>query len=138
MGGKEACEKAHIVSGNEAKGGIVDEVVCSGNKACRKVHIEGAGLVMCQNEVEGQLACMGFATIETVCFYCGKNGCAADSVNQCRYKLDSGGDESSYKKCKPETIQGVDCPSWEELNSEIVMLHESELVAVTDLDRVDI
>jgi hypothetical protein len=109
--GSGACDVAQISGEN------IQQVSCSGVKACRKVHIEGTNLVKCHDGSDHTQACEGFATLETKCLYCGKNGCASH-INQCRYKIlgddDDDGDDGSekrdeYDKCKPEAIVG-DCP----------------------------
>lgn len=102
--GSGACDVSLIV------GETIEEVTCSGVKGCRKVKVEGAKLVKCNDGRANSPACESLATIETKCLYCGKNGCAAH-INMCRYKLLDGVDLDSkdYLKCVPETIVG-DCP----------------------------
>jgi len=109
--GSGACDVAQIV------GETIKQVTCSGVKACRKVLIQGSKFVKCHDGHENTVACEGFATLETDCLYCGKNGCASH-INMCRYKI-IGGDDSEtnkYEKCKPETLVG-DCPA--ELEEEL-------------------
>lgn len=109
--GSGACDVAQI------SGDAIEQVSCSGVKACRKVYVHGATLVKCHDGHENTPACEGFATLETNCLYCGKNGCA-DHVNMCRYRL-IGDDQNEYakhKKCVPETLVG-DCP--DELEQEL-------------------
>ena len=109
--GPGACDVAHIV------GESIEQVSCSGVKACRKVHIEGSKLVKCHDGHESTPACEGFATLETKCLYCGKNGCATH-INMCRYKIIGGGDNEAqqYQKCQSEKLVG-DCP--DELEAEL-------------------
>lgn len=109
--GSEACDVAQISGAN------LEQVSCSGVKACRKVHVEGAKLVKCHEGRERTPACDGFATLETKCLYCGKNGCS-DHINTCRYEITGTGDGEGhqYQKCQPEKLVG-DCPA--ELESEL-------------------
>lgn len=115
--GSGACDVAHIVGEN------LDQVSCSGVKSCRKVHIEGAKLVKCHDGHDNSPACEGFATLETECLYCGKNGCA-DHINMCRYKIigesesenESESESDRFEKCQPEQLIG-NCPA--ELESEL-------------------
>jgi len=99
--GAGACDVAQI------HGETIEEVSCSGVKACRKVKVEGAKLVKCHDGHESTPACEGFATMETNCLYCGKNGCA-DHINMCRYKIIDGKELilKKYEKCMPETLVG--------------------------------
>jgi len=108
--GSGACDVAQIF-------GNIEQVSCSGVKACRKVTVKGSKLVKCHDGHERSLACEGFATLETNCLYCGKNGCA-EYINMCRFKLieENDSETDKYLKCKPESIVG-DCPS--ELESEL-------------------
>lgn len=109
--GSGACDVAQISGGN------IEQVSCSGVKACRKVNIQGAKLVKCNDGHDTTVACEGFATIETNCLYCGKNGCA-DHINMCRYNIVGGtdGESDNYQKCQPEKLVG-DCPK--ELEAEL-------------------
>ncbi len=109
--GSGACDVAQISGTN------LEEVTCSGVKACRKVHVEGAKLVKCHEGHDRTPACDGFATLETDCLYCGKNGCA-EYINMCRYKVTGINDSETdkYEKCEPETVIGK-CPT--ELESEL-------------------
>jgi len=109
--GSGACDVTQISGTN------LQHVLCSGVKACRKVNVVGAKLVKCHDGHENTPACDGFATLETNCLYCGKNGCESH-INRCRYKIiGSGANETDrYQKCQPETIIG-DCPA--ELESEL-------------------
>jgi len=109
--GSGACDVAQI------SGETIEEVSCTGVKACRKVKVEGAKLVKCHDGHENTPACEGFATMETNCLYCGNNGCA-DHVNMCRYKILDGEDLNfkKYLKCVPETLVG-DCS--DELKAEL-------------------
>ena len=109
--GSGACDVARIV------GEDLGQVSCSGVKACRKVQVEGSKLVKCHDGHESTLACEGFATLETKCLYCGKNGCAG-YINMCRYKIIGGTDieTNDYLKCEPEKLVG-DCPT--ELEAEL-------------------
>ena len=102
--GSGACDVAQIT------GGGIEQVTCSGVKACRKVLVEGAKLVKCNDGTEHTPACEGFATLETECLYCGKNGCA-EHINMCRYKTIGEGvsEYKKYEKCVPEAVLG-DCP----------------------------
>lgn len=108
--GSGACDVAQII-------GNIEQVSCSGVKACRKVNVKGSKLVKCHNGHDTSVACEGFATLETNCFYCGKNGCASH-INMCRYKIigENDNETDKYLKCAPETIVG-DCPV--ELESEL-------------------
>lgn len=105
--GSGACDVAQISGEN------IQQVSCSGVKACRKVHITGTNVVKCHDGSDRTPACEGFATLETKCLYCGKNGCATH-INQCRYKILGDDDDSEkkddYEKCPPEAIIG-DCPA---------------------------
>jgi hypothetical protein len=109
--GSGACDVAQIVGEN------IKQVTCSGVKACRKVLIQGSKLVKCHDGHDTTVACEGFATLETECLYCGKNGCASH-INLCRYKIIGGNDTETnkYQKCQPETLVG-DCPT--ELEAEL-------------------
>lgn len=120
--GSGACDVAHIV-------GNIKQVACTGVKSCRKVHVEGSRLVKCHDGHGQSLACQGFATLETECLYCGKNGCA-DHINMCRYNIIGEDDveSSSFKKCQPETIIGKKCPAG--LEAEL----QSELSGKEELD----
>lgn len=114
--GSGACDVAHIV-------GNIEQVSCTGVKSCRKVHVEGSRLVKCHDGREQSLACQGFATLETECLYCGKNGCA-DHINMCRYNIlgeDDDTESTSYTKCQPESLIGKNCPDGleAELQSEL-------------------
>ena len=88
-------------------------------KACRKVKVQGAKLVKCHDGSDRTPACEGFATLDTNCVYCGKNGCA-DHVNMCRYKIiedeESSSGKKKYVKCEPESVIG-NCP--DELEKEL-------------------
>lgn len=108
--GSGACDVAQI-------NGNLEQVSCNGVKACRKVSVKGSKLVKCHDGHERTVACEGFATLETKCLYCGKNGCES-YINMCRYKIIRDGDSETdkYLKCKPETLVG-DCPA--ELESEL-------------------
>jgi len=109
--GSGACDVAQIIGKN------LEQVSCSGVKACRKVHIEGSKLVKCHDGHESAPACESLATFETKCLYCGENGCA-NHINMCRYKIIGGSDSETnqYQKCQPETLIG-DCPT--ELEAEL-------------------
>ena len=131
--GGGACDVAII------KGRRLDEVTCTGPKACRKVHIEGARIVRCHEGHESAVACEGSATFETECLYCGKNGCA-DYINMCKYKILTGEESESgdklfesdgYQKCATETLIGT-CPDAlkTELHKELTGLEEIELDAI--------
>merc|ERR1719464_2716265 len=100
----------------------VDEITFSGVKAGRKVYVERSKLVKCRDGQENTMSCDSFATIETECLYCGRNGCA-NYINTCRYKIldDKQNDEIRYKKCQPETVIGTNCPDGieEELQLEL-------------------
>jgi len=120
--GSGACDVAHII------GDTIEQVTCSGVKACRKVKVEGSKLVKCHNGSVSAPACEGFATLETNCLYCGKNGCEKH-INMCRYKIldENSSKDKKYLKCVPETVVG-DCP--EEMEKEL----ESELNGVEQID----
>lgn len=109
--GSGACDVAQISGKN------LEQVSCSGVKACRKVHVQGANMVKCHDGHETSPACDGFATLETDCLYCGKNGCA-NFINMCRYRVTgvNDGENDKYKKCEPEKLIG-NCPA--ELESEL-------------------
>eukprot|EP00535_Pseudo-nitzschia_heimii_P004385 CAMPEP_0197188778 /NCGR_PEP_ID=MMETSP1423-20130617/18479_1 /TAXON_ID=476441 /ORGANISM="Pseudo-nitzschia heimii, Strain UNC1101" /LENGTH=238 /DNA_ID=CAMNT_0042640721 /DNA_START=57 /DNA_END=773 /DNA_ORIENTATION=+ len=114
--GSGACDVAQI------HGETIELVKCSGVKACRKVFVEGAKLVKCHDGSDNTPACEGFATLETNCLYCGKNGCA-DHINMCRFKIIGEDGVSEYKKyetCKPQELVG-NCPDGleEELRWEL-------------------
>lgn len=103
--GSGSCDVAQIVG--------VDEVNFSGVKAGRKVHVQGSKLVKCHDGHDRSFACEGFATLETECLYCGKDGCA-DHINMCRFEIigeeDSDNDNDTkdhhYEKCQPEQVVG--------------------------------
>ena len=101
--GSGSCDVAQIT-------GNLEQVSCRGVKACRKVNVIGSKLVKCHQGHERTLACEGFATLETECLYCGKNGCA-DHINMCRYKIIGEETENDkYLKCHPDTLIG-NCPA---------------------------
>lgn len=110
--GAGACDVARIV-------GDIDQVTCRGAKSCRKAHVQGSKLVKCQHGSAGSRACEGFATLETGCLYCGKEGCER-YINMCRYKL-LGSDDEQYAECSPENVVGNQCPDGikHELNLEL-------------------
>lgn len=128
--GSGACDVAHIVGEN------LEQVSCSGVKSCRKAHIEGSKLVKCHDGHDGTPACEGFATLETECLYCGKNGCA-DHINMCRYKIigesENESESDQYEKCQPEQLMG-NCPA--ELEAELG-LELSGKEEIIDVDRED-
>jgi hypothetical protein len=113
--GSGACDVAQI------SGETIELVSCSGVKACRKVFVEGAKLVKCHDGAENTPACEGFATLETNCLYCGKNGCA-DHINMCRFKIIGEGvsEYKRYETCMPKEVVGS-CPDGleEELRLEL-------------------
>ena len=126
--GSGACDVAHIV------GEELEQVSCIGVKACRKVHIEGSKLVKCHDGQDSNFACEGFATLETECLYCGKNGCA-DHINMCRYKIIGGDSESEsdhFEKCQPEQLIG-NCPAELEAELHLELSGKEEI----DADRED-
>jgi len=131
--GSISCDVAHI------SGGILDEVKCSGVKACRKVHVEGSKIVKCHDGKEGVPACEDFATFEVECLYCGNNGCA-EYVNMCRYRYKNVGDINSeidtYESCQPEQLMG-NCPNEleAELRDELSGKEEVDLDTVEDGSR---
>jgi hypothetical protein len=121
--GSGSCDVAQIVG--------VDEVNFSGVKAGRKVHVEGSKIVKCRDGHDRSFACEGFATLETECLYCGKNGCA-DHINMCRYKIigeekDNDNDSKGrYEKCQPEQIIG-NCPAEIEKELQLELSGKEEL-----------
>jgi len=131
--GSSACDVAQI-SGADDGSTMIDEIKFVGVKAGRKVHVENAKLIKCQDGKDTTKACDSLSTFRNVqCLYCGKDGCA-DHINTCRYKLwdenQDGNDEDAnqenfvtYEKCIPETVTGVGdyCPAGleEELRMEL-------------------
>lgn len=125
--GSGACDVAQISGKN------LEQVSCSGVKACRKVHIEGSKLVKCHDGHETTVACEGFATLETKCLYCGKNGCAS-YINMCRYRIIGGTEIDDYLKCQPEKIVG-DCPTELEAELRLELSGKEELLDMEDGTR---
>lgn len=109
--GSGSCDVAQITG--------ADEVIFSGVKAGRKAHVQRSKVVKCHDGNDTSPACEGFATLETLCLYCGKNGCA-DHINMCRYKIIGGEDDKNkdndnnngddtarqFEKCLPEQVVG--------------------------------
>jgi len=116
--GSGACDVAQI-SGEDL------DVECTGFKACRKVHVVGAKLVKCREGSGHSNACDDFATLETKCLYCGKQGCAA-YINMCRYKILGEEVAEKYTKCQPESLIG-DCPSELEAELELELNGKEEI-----------
>merc|ERR1712194_842451 len=115
--GSGSCDVAQITG--------AEEVTFSGVKAGRKTRVQGSKLVKCHDGHENSPACEGFASMETECLYCGKNGCA-DHINMCRYKIIDGEEKNDndndntmnqqFEKCQPEKIIG-NCPA--EMDKEL-------------------
>jgi len=130
--GSGSCDVAQITG--------AEEVIFSGVKAGRKTHVQGSKLVKCHDGHENTPACEGFASMETECLYCGKNGCA-DHINMCRYKIIDGEENNDhdhdndnnrnqpFEKCQPEKIIG-NCPA--EMDKELQL----ELNGKVELDVI--
>jgi len=129
--GSGSCDVAQITG--------AEEVNFSGVKAGRKAHVRGSKLVKCHDGHDTSPACEGFATLETECLYCGKNGCA-DHINMCRYKIIDGEDNNDndidsnmnqFEKCQPEKITG-NCSAEMEKELQLELNGKEEIDVIRD------